>query len=189
MKTMKNDSSPFRISLALAMGLVVLNPLSALKADFPGRTEDAGPKSLSLDEVKTEAVGVDRFIAETIRQQGMELIGDSSEEQFLRRVYLNIIGRIPTYEEAITFLDSESPTKRAELIDQLLDSPGFDSHMYNFWADILRAKHKTGPNNQTNSISYLNYLKRSIAENVPYDKWVYDMITASGGGWEKGHRW
>ena len=187
MKTMENLSSSFRTNLALVIGVAAFTPLSALRADLPSRSgEDAGPKSLSAEEVKKQSVDVDRFIAESLRQRGMELIGDSPDDQFVRRVYLNIIGRIPTYDEAVGFLDSEAPTKRADLIDQLLESPGYDSHMYNFWADILRAKTKTGPNNQTNSISYLNYLKRTIATNAPYDQWVNDMMTASGGGWEPG---
>ncbi len=187
MKTIENLTSSFRTGLALVLGLAAFNPFSVSQAELPARADQtSGPKSLSADQLKTQAVEVDRFIAGTLRQMGMELIGDSTDEQFLRRVYLNVIGRIPTYDEAIAFLESDVPTKRSDLIDQLLNSPGYDSHMFNYWADVLRAKTKTGPNNQTNSISYLNYLKRTIAENKPYNEWVYDMLTASGGGWEPG---
>ena len=148
MKTMKILWRSIRLSLALAIGLATLNPVNILRADLPSRNgEDAGPKEMSSDEVKKQAVEVDRFIAESLRQQGMELIGDSTDEQFARRAYLNVVGRIPAYDEVVAFIDSEAPTKRADLIDQLLGSPGYSNHMFNFWADILRAKAKTGPNN------------------------------------------
>ncbi|MFV1994488.1 MAG: DUF1549 domain-containing protein [Verrucomicrobiales bacterium] len=153
-------------------------------AEFPGR--DKAPTDLTPKMVKEQALKVDVFIANAIRKQGMDLIGDSTDEQFLRRVYLNIVGRIPSYDEAIEFLDSDHANKRTDLIDTLLESPGYNSHMFNYWADILRAKHKFGGNNRTNGISYLNYIKRSIAENRPYDDWVREMITASGGGWQRG---
>lgn len=170
----------------LFLGVISVGAWSVASAELPSRNAEAsGPRVLTPEEVKEKAVQVDTFIGQALREQGRDLIGDSSDEQFLRRVYLSIIGRIPSYEEAVAFLDSESPAKRAELIDQLLESPGYNSNMFNYWADILRAVHRPGENASTNAISYLNYLKRSIAENKPYDKWVSEMLTASGGGWER----
>ncbi len=168
----------------LGVSLVLAGFMGFAHAEFPGREEKA-PADMTLDDVKKISLQVDKFIADALRKEGKSLIGDSTDEQFVRRVYLNIVGRIPSYDEAVTFLDSDNANKRAELIDTLLNSPGYQSDMFNFWADILRAIHRPGPNSQTNAISYLNYVKRSIAENKPYDKWVAEMITASGGGWER----
>ena len=65
----------------------------------------------------------------------------ASDETFLRRTYLKIIGRIPTYGETKAFLsDHDRSSKRARLIDSLLLTEGYVSHWFHFWADILRTK-------------------------------------------------
>jgi hypothetical protein len=156
---------------------------SAAMADFPGR--EAAPADLTPEMVKQKAFEIDKFIAAALQAQGGRPLENATDEQFLRRVYLGIIGRIPSYEEAVAFLDDGDADKRSKLIDELLDSPGYVSNMYNFWGDVLRLKATTGGNNRTNAISYLNYVKQSIAENKPYDEWVHEMITASGGGWQR----
>ena len=106
----------------------------------------------------------------------------SSDEVFLRRVYLDVAGRIPTLDEAKDFLDSEDPNRRMELIDQLLSSPDYVSNMYNFWADVLRLVER--PQNNLVADPYLGYVKDSIRTNKSYDDWVYEMLTADGKTWE-----
>ncbi len=56
----------------------------------------------------------------------------------MRRLYLDIAGRIPTAEETQDFMKSQDPQKRMKLIDRLLASDGYTSNMFNYWADILR---------------------------------------------------
>ena len=69
-----------------------------------------------------------------------------------------------------------------DLIDDLLASPDYVSHTYNYWADILRLTEK--PNNNIILEPYLAYVKESIAQNKPYDKWVHEMLTANGKVWD-----
>jgi hypothetical protein len=168
---------------AVALAAFTLST-SAAWADFPGR--EAPATELTPELVKQKAFEIDKFIAAALQAQGGSPLENATGEQFLRRVYLSIMGRIPSYDEAMTFFDDSDPDKRSKLIDQLLESPGYVSNMYNFWGDVLRLKAKTGGNNRTNAISYLNYVKQAIAENKPYDEWVHEMITASGGGWQRG---
>ncbi|MCU0720416.1 MAG: DUF1549 domain-containing protein [Pirellula sp.] len=104
------------------------------------------------------------------------------DEQFLRRIYLQLGGRIPTVMESGKFLTSKSETKRQDLIDELLATPDYVSHTYNYWADILRLTEK--PNNNIILDPYLAYVKESIAQNKPYDKWVHEMLTANGKVWD-----
>jgi len=106
----------------------------------------------------------------------------ASEEVFLRRVYLDVAGRIPTLKEATEFLDSEDPQKREDLIDRLLSSPDYVSNMYNFWADTLRLVER--PQNNIIADPFLGYVKDSIRTNKKYDQWVYEMLTANGKTWE-----
>lgn len=109
----------------------------------------------------------------------------TTDEQFVRRVYLDITGRIPNYEEAQSFLNSRSATKRAELIDKLLDSDGYVSHMYNYFADMLRIKDQVD-NRLLKGLPYIKWLKDSIAANKGWDKMTYELMTAEGKLWNNG---
>jgi hypothetical protein len=71
---------------------------------------------------------------------GLKPNAPAGDEVFLRRVFLDVIGRIPTLEEARAFLADSSADKRARLIDQLLVSDGYALHWFNYWADVLRAQ-------------------------------------------------
>ena len=61
-------------------------------------------------------------------------------EAFLRRVYLDVTGTIPTAKQAQLFLVQRGESKRVLLIDMLMNRPGYASHFFNYWADILRVK-------------------------------------------------
>lgn len=106
----------------------------------------------------------------------------ASDEVFLRRVYLDVAGRIPTLAEAEAFLSSSDGQRREKLIDNLLSSPDYVSNMYNFWADTLRLVDNPQPN--IVSEPYSAYVKDSIRENKQYDQWVYEMLTADGKVWD-----
>jgi len=102
-----------------------------------------------------------------------------SDQTFVRRAYLDIAGRIPTYEECTTFLGSKDPYKRDKLVDDLLDSPAFNSHMFNWWADLLRLKSRLS-NQIPGGQEYIDWIKQCIEDNVPFDQVVYALITAEG---------
>ncbi|MGC6423910.1 MAG: DUF1549 domain-containing protein [Lentimonas sp.] len=106
------------------------------------------------------------------------------DEIFVRRAYLKVIGRIPTHAEAVHFLNSKSPTKRAELIDDLLDSNGYVSHNFNLWADVLRVRTIGREGTRFGGIYYAQWLKDRIRENTSYDQMVQALITAEGYPWD-----
>ncbi len=107
-----------------------------------------------------------------------------SDEQFVRRVYLDVVGRIPSYVETKEFLDSSSKTKRAELIDKLLASPGYASNTYNYFAEMLRVKDRLEQDN-LRGVPYISWLQKEIQANTTWDKMVYAMLTAEGKMWDK----
>jgi hypothetical protein len=93
------------------------------------------------------------------------------------------VGTIPSGREAIEFINVKNPHKRQILIDYLLDTEGYVSHYYNYWADILRIQ------SQINNIdlhNYVSWVKDSLRENKPYDQFVFELITAKGRVWENG---
>lgn len=124
---------------------------------------------------------LDSHVEWVLREQGQKPNNLVSDEVFLRRIYLDVAGRIPTLQEAREFLDSEEADRREVLIDRLLSSPDYVSNMYNFWADTLRLVERPQPNLVADP--YLAYVKNAIRSNKKYDQWVYEMLTADGKVW------
>src|SRR5689334_17574843 len=127
---------------------------------------------------------VDAFIDVKLREKHLEPMPPATDEEFVRRIYLDAIGHIPTLDETRQFLASKDPQKRSKLIRSLLDSPGHVSHEYNYWADILRVK---DADDGVGRAFYVLWIKDSLATNKPYNQFVRELITASGGGWERGN--
>jgi hypothetical protein len=108
-----------------------------------------------------------------------------TDEQFVRRVYLDIAGRIPSYDETVAFLKDGAADKRAKLIDTLLDSEGYASHMYNYMAEMLRVVDRFEGAN-VRGLPYIQWLKDEIKKNTPWDQMAAAMVTADGKVWENG---
>ena len=129
-------------------------------------------------EVEAAAAKIDAILQAYWREHGAEPNTKTDDHEFVRRVYLELAGRIPTIEEAESFCAASGSAKRGKLIDDLLESPGYVSHFYNFWADILRLRER--PSREVWFEPYMAWVKESIAENRPYDEWVFEMLTATG---------
>ncbi|MEO0795223.1 MAG: DUF1549 domain-containing protein [Verrucomicrobiota bacterium] len=127
---------------------------------------------------------IDHLLADHWQQKGVEPSPVVDDATFLRRAYLKIIGRIPTHAEAVHFLDDPNANKRSELIDKLLDSPGYVSHNFNLWADVLRVKTTGQQGARYGGVYYAPWVKDQIRENVPYDEFVRSLLTAEGYPWE-----
>ncbi|MEM9282281.1 MAG: DUF1549 domain-containing protein [Verrucomicrobiota bacterium] len=106
----------------------------------------------------------------------------TTDYQFLRRIYLDAAGRIPTYDEADAFLNDRSPTKRAALINELLDSEAFAMRMFNYYSDLFRIREGVVMmgNGDLKVDPYIEYIKQSIREDKPYDELVRELLTATG---------
>jgi len=127
---------------------------------------------------------IDQFIESQLEKSGKKPNPEIDDHRFLRRAYLNIIGRIPTIEESENFFLGSASTRRRDLIDELLASEGYVSHFYNFWADILRMQDQ-GPSRNA-FLNYQLWLKKALRENMPYDEFVYALVSARGKSWENG---
>lgn len=149
----------------------------------PSKLMDVQPVSRERrTELELAASQLDTLIEQGLTEQGQSPNQPVEDEVFLRRIYLDLAGRIPALDEVQAFLDSKDPNKRIELIDSLLGSPDYVSHTYNFWADTLRLRERPQPNIVAEP--FLAYVKDSIRTNKPYDQWVYEMLTADGKVWE-----
>lgn len=124
-------------------------------------------------------VSLDRLAWEV--QGGLIKINDQVDDQnFVRRIYIDITGKIPTYEQLTKFLKSKELNKRGQLIEDLLDSPGYVSNFSNFWNDLLRNPYGNVTPEADFHKEFSRYIERVLAENRPYNQIVYDMMTSEG---------
>ncbi len=127
---------------------------------------------------------IDAYVNKKLAVEEVPPNPKTTDEQFVRRAYLEITGTIPTFDQALDFLESTEPDKRRKLIDVLLESDGYTSHSFNWYADFLRLVSRT--NDFYIFEHYIQWVKDSIRENKPYDLFVEEMLTAEGGMWENG---
>ena len=121
---------------------------------------------------------IDEIITVDLKKHEVQPNPPASDIQFVRRVYLDVIGRIPTSEELQDFYTNTRKDRRARLIDELLESPGHESHMFNWLGDMLRVKDDYYRIGKT--YTFHTWLKSQLRENRPWDELVYDMLTAEG---------
>src|SRR5262245_24542815 len=99
---------------------------------------------------------------------------------FLRRVYLDITGTLPTVEQTRRFLEEPSSGKRDQLIDELLDRKEFADLWVMKWAELLQIRSRQDQVSYKAALKYYDWLREKMLNNVPIDKIVQDLLTASG---------
>lgn len=108
----------------------------------------------------------------------------ASDEEFLRRVYLDVIGTLPKPDEVRAFLADHSADKRAKVVDQLLDRPEYVDFWTYKWGDLLRVNRETLT--EKGMWAYYRWLQAAVAENRPWDQMVHEILTANGSNFEDG---
>lgn len=153
----------------------VFLPIFAASAD-EGNTKEstAEPGQPNIAAISNK---IDELVVAQLQKHNQELNDLCNDEIFLRRIYLDVMGRIPSLDETNRFLKSKKKNKRQLLIDELMNSYGHVSRQYNFFADLLRIK--TRENNVVGQ-PYIDYIKNSLEENKAYDQLVQELIVAEG---------
>ena len=163
-------------------GAMVRFPVGVLRADDRRYAEACRAlqphEPLTREVVQKAAARLDATIEAALKAAGRQPNPPASDEVFVRRVHLDIAGRIPTAAETAAFLADARPDKRALLIDALLHSPGATMDMFNWLADMLRVK--DDPGKGARAWLYEDWLKGQIAMNRPWDALVKEMLTADG---------
>ena len=160
---------------------LLLLAISFLAALSLARLATAAPSSPAL-----AAAEIDSLLSAHWKSAGVTPNAPVSDETFVRRIYLDLAGRIPTASEVRAFLDAKQPDKRAALIDDLLARESYVSHFYNFWADILRLKSYFVNTANVVPAAYAKFIKDSLRTNKPYDQFVRELLSARGYAWDNG---
>ncbi|MCC7062039.1 MAG: DUF1549 domain-containing protein [Planctomycetes bacterium] len=158
--------------------------MAQTSATNPQRPARGVESTVPLRRIKAEATKLDSLLATGLQRRREEPLPVVDDATFLRRSYLNIVGRIPTLQETEAFLADQEPQKRDLLCDRLLDSQGRTSHFANFWFDLLRVKSRQ---RQLNGEPFAHFLRESIQQDKPYDQLVRELLTADGAAHESGH--
>ncbi|MFM8634901.1 MAG: DUF1549 domain-containing protein [Planctomycetia bacterium] len=182
------DADAAKADLARAKELQPPDPKTkkraVTKSELPPRFEltskpvDPARLPATLEAAQT----IDSLIAANHARHAITPMPPADDPQFVRRIYLDLAGRIPTHREATTFLQSRDPDKRRKLIDDLLGRDDYALHFFNSWADVLRYRDVLNPD--AGGEPWRQWLKQSLAENKPWDRIVREMLTAEGTVWD-----
>jgi hypothetical protein len=130
---------------------------------------------------------IDELVFARLKQLGIKPANLCTDGVFVRRVYLDVIGTLPTAQEAREFLADGNPDKRRVLIDRLLERDEFADYWAMKWCDLLRVKAEFPINLWPNAAqAYHRWIRTSIKENLSYDKFVREMLTANGSNFRVG---
>ena len=137
------------------------------------------PLGVPVDDLPPASNYVDKHIFTKLKAVGMPPSEICSDSTFIRRVSLDITGRLPTVEATKAFLADQDPAKRDKLIDQLLDSPEYADFFANKWSALLRNK-RTKTSYQRGNFAFHGWIRDSLDQNKPYDQFVREVVAASG---------
>ncbi|MGL4465649.1 MAG: DUF1549 domain-containing protein, partial [Planctomycetia bacterium] len=123
---------------------------------------------------------VDQWAMKKWQALGLQPSGASTDPQFLRRLYLDLCGRLPTPEEAGRFLASTDAAKRDQLVDELLAGNDYPAFMALKWGAILQNKRAGNQAFAGGTHAMSLWLKEAFANDMPYDQFARAVLTASG---------
>ncbi len=130
---------------------------------------------------------IDELVLADLKKMGIPPSGLSTDQEFLRRVCLDVLGELPAPDAVRAFLASKDPLKRNKLIDELMEREEFAEYWALKWGDLLRIKSefpvKVWPKG---SHTYYQWVRRAIRENKPYDQFVRELLMASGSNFRHG---
>jgi hypothetical protein len=139
------------------------------------------PKGLQFDFPKTpENNYIDTLVNAKLKKLRIAPSELCSDEDFLRRVYVDVIGMLPTPEEYQRFMSTGAPNKREQLVDELLNRKEFAELWVLKWAELLQIRSSNQVSYKA-MLLYYNWLQDKLARNVPMDQMVQELLAAKGG--------
>ena len=140
------------------------------------------PKKANPPEVKDKdwaETDIDRFVFRKLEKAGLKPTGSASEQQLIRRDYINLIGMPPSQKQLDEFLADKDPNKREKLIDQLLKSPQFGERWGRHWLDVARFAESNGRERNflfPHAWRFRNYVIDSFNQDKPFDRFILEQL-------------
>jgi len=170
----------FKSRLVLICLFSLLFPICLVRAEQPANPFDSGRPFTVKNRV-------DEILAAKWKSLKIQPAQICSDGVFVRRVYLDVIGTLPTADEARRFIDDTSPDKREQLIEELLNRPEYADYWTMKWGDVLRIKSEFPINLWPNAVqAYNRWLWAALSTNKPYDQFARELLTSSGSNFRVG---
>ncbi|MEC8160223.1 MAG: DUF1549 and DUF1553 domain-containing protein, partial [Planctomycetota bacterium] len=146
-----------------------------------GRQYSTLPKDLQFQWNEIVANNyIDELSYEKLKKLRINPSDLCTDEEFLRRVSIDICGVLPTEEEYYAFMSDDDPNKRVKLVDALLDRKEFVEMWVMKWSELLQIK-SSNQVSYKSMLLYYNWLQTRVADNVPIDQMVRELISSKGG--------
>jgi Protein of unknown function (DUF1553)/Protein of unknown function (DUF1549) len=164
-----------RLLVAQSLAVVLLAATVATAQPYSNK-----PPSASSPQQLAEKI--DQQLAQRWAETKTEPAARADDAEFLRRIYLDLAGRVPSAEETRTFLADKHTDKRMRQVDKLLAGPRYVTHFTNVWRAALLPEANNNFLVQAQQGGFEEWLKQELARNVGYDQMVRDLLTAKVGG-------
>ncbi|MFO0904161.1 MAG: DUF1553 domain-containing protein [Pirellulales bacterium] len=184
-RTTQFDSNDAEMAEVSVTGLVKTAQLTgsvAVMARYQGHVgvfRGTVPLGLPVDNQPKAKNFVDELVYGKLKALGLPSSNLCDDATFIRRVTVDVAGRLPTLTESEAFLQDKDPNKRENLVNRLLDSTDYADYFANKWAAILRNKRRQDSDKQA-TYAFYDWIRMSLYENRPYDQFVREVLTATG---------
>ncbi|QDT16233.1 DUF1549 and DUF1553 domain-containing protein [Alienimonas californiensis] len=165
---------PLAAAFTLALVPLLSAPGASVGAAFAA---EAGGEPVRGNGDAAIIAEIDRLIARSWEDNGVEPSPVASDSEWLRRVWLDLGGHIPDAETVQAFERNKSETKRAEMIQTLLESPDYVRHFSTVWTNLAIGQ---GEPENTSRLGMRRFFRNAFARNVPWSEVVFELITAEG---------
>lgn len=177
-----NDTEMAEVSVTGLVTTAELTGSVAVMARYQGHVDvfrATVPLGIEVANLPSESNFIDTLVFKKLKALGLPSSKVCDDPTYLRRVTIDIAGRLPTLEETEQFLSDADPNKRINLVNRLLDSPDYADYFANKWSAILRNKRRQDTD-KIATFAFHDWIRESLLTNKPYDKFVGEILTASG---------
>lgn len=184
-RTTSFDSNDGEMAEVSVTGLVTTGQLTgsvAVMARYQGNVDvfrATVPLGVKTDNLPKVTNLVDELVFQKLKALGLPSSQICDDATYLRRVSVDLAGRLPTLAESEQFIADQDPNKRVNLVNRLLDGTDYADYFANKWSSILRNKRRQ-ETEKTATFSFHQWIRDSLYENKPYDQFVREILTASG---------
>ena len=158
------------VAVAVGVSWLVHSPASV-------RADEPRPSAKQADQIKALAETINRLIEEKWAESDVTPSAPADDAEFLRRVSLDLSGKIPTVAEVREFLDDSALDKRPRAVDRLLAGPAYVAHFTRFWRALLLPENEGDVQIQFLAPDFEAWLRQKVADNVGFDVIARELIS------------
>ncbi len=173
--------SPVLVVFSVFLGTMFGTVAPSIAGDNPSNSTGSVRKQAS---VAPQVAAIDRSIAEGWEKAGIKPARAATDEEYLRRAYLDVLGRIPNIQEARAFLSTREADKRGKLVEYLLNHPDYAKNFATQWSILLIGRGNQG--RRVDRPALTSWLRKQFGSERPWNEVVHDLVSSSGSNKENG---